>query len=116
MRYRVTPCHGYMRVDVEGEYEFEVMVDMIKKVHAQRTEKSIKRVLVVLTAMKGTAPTMDVYRFGEMAAEMTSDARAAAVVNESQHDRFFDDVAFNRGANVGVFTDEEEALRWLMEK
>lgn len=44
--------------------------------------------------------------------------KRALLVSKSDDEmaNFFEDVAVNRGQNVKVFTDEEEAINWLQQK
>lgn len=58
--------------------------------------------------------TMDMFRAGEDAAAMAGLCiRIAFVAREDMLDSFFANVAYNRGANVGVFKDMDNAREWL---
>ena len=58
--------------------------------------------------------TMATFRAGEDAAVLSRFGfRVAIVAREDMLDPFFEDVAFNRGGNVGVFTDIDTARNWL---
>ncbi|MGW8247374.1 MAG: hypothetical protein ACWGOV_04615 [Acidiferrobacterales bacterium] len=58
--------------------------------------------------------TISIFRAGEDAAVLsTFGLRVAIVAREDMIDSFFEDVAFNRGGNVGVFTDMDTARIWL---
>ena len=60
--------------------------------------------------------TMSIFRAGEDAAALNRFGfRVALVAREDMLDPFFADVAFNRGGNVGVFTDIDTARTWLQE-
>lgn len=58
--------------------------------------------------------TMAIFHAGEDAAALSSfGLRVAIVAREDMIDSFFEDVAFNRGGNIGVFTDTDAARDWL---
>lgn len=60
--------------------------------------------------------TMEIFHAGEDAAVLSRHGlRVAIVAREDIIDPFFEDVAFNRGGNIGVFTDMDAARNWLLQ-
>lgn len=61
--------------------------------------------------------TMGLFQAGTDAAHLTrSGLRIALLARPDMLDPFFEDVARNRGGDVGVFTDADAARAWLMER
>ena len=76
--------------------------------------KNCKLVLVDARDLRIRLDTMEIFRAGEDAAALRSyGLRVALVAREEMIDPFFEDVTFNRGGNVGVFTDIDTARDWL---
>jgi len=60
---------------------------------------------------------MALFRAGQDAPFLTRiGLRVALLTRNDQRDRFFDDVTFNRGGLMGIFTELEPALAWLHEE
>ncbi len=74
------------------------------------------KVLVDARELEISMETMDLFRSGsDLAGIAEPGFRAAMVTRPELIDRFFEDVAANRGACVCVFTDVGEARAWLGE-
>jgi hypothetical protein len=59
--------------------------------------------------------TMEIFELGEDAVTLTRQGlRVALVARQDMIDRLFEDVAFNRGGIIGVFTNMDEARDWVL--
>lgn len=75
-----------------------------------------KKALIDATDLEADLGTMGLFRAGQDAAALTFlGLRVAIVAKEAMVDRFFEDVAANRGGNIRVFTDMDAARDWLRE-
>ena len=76
-----------------------------------------KKALIDARDLQTDFDTMDLFRAGEDAPFLTrSGLRVALLARNDQRDRFFDDVAFNRGSLMGIFTDQGAALEWIQKE
>jgi len=58
--------------------------------------------------------TAELFRSGEDAASLTGEGlRIAFLAGKDMLSPFFDDVVYNRGGKIGVFTDIKKARAWL---
>jgi hypothetical protein len=110
----------FLHVKCSGEFEPAVFVNACKEALSFASEKKIAAILIDGTRLTGERiTTMDRFKIGEEFAKLQHSlpfvARVAVVGNEPLVDpnRFGETVAVNRGASGKVFTDMEEATRWL---
>ena len=76
-----------------------------------------KKALIDTRDLQIDFDTMALFRAGRDAPFLTSSGlRVALLARNDQRDRFFDDVAFNRGSLMGIFTDQGAALEWIQKE
>jgi hypothetical protein len=91
----------------KGQNLFQPLVD------ACATHKCDKA-LIDARDLQVNMDTLEMFQAGEDVVSVTSKGlRTAILAREDMLDRFFEDVAVNRGAIVKVFTDLETARDWL---
>jgi hypothetical protein len=72
------------------------------------------KALVDARELKVDFDTLTLYQVAEDAAHLAQvDLRVALLAREDMIDPFFADVAYNRGALIGIFTDVSAATDWL---
>lgn len=113
----------YLLVTVEGWYSLSNTIAFFKTAidHTLLHEK--KSLLIDVNNITGTIPLTDRFKFSESITgyfiefALGKIHRVAIVGQEPiiDHDRFGETVARNRGLNVYVFTDLQQAIQWLAE-
>jgi hypothetical protein len=109
---------------VTGDFSRAEALETIDPTLEVLIQHSLRKVLVDIRQVKGNPSTMDRYAFSVALAEKFNKAcRAGAdprtrfgfVGNEPmvEKDRFGETVAVNRGLNLKVMEDMDEALQWL---
>lgn len=84
---------------------------LIDACHAHERKKAI----VDARELQTDFDTMEIFELGESAVTLTRHGlRVALVARQNMLDRLFEDVAFNRGGVIGVFTDMDEARDWVL--
>lgn len=104
---------GYLRVTQSGGPEFDRALRAIDRIAAEAAKRHAERVLIDARAIPGRRSTLDKLRLGEAAAARMH-FKCAVISNPEDADHFLETVARNRGMNGLVFTDEREALAWLL--
>jgi len=90
-----------------GANLFQPLIDECQSHHC-------KLALIDARNLRVNFSTMAIFHAGEDAAVLSQfGLRVAIVAREEMIDSFFEDVAFNRGGNIGVFTDVDAARDWL---
>ena len=78
------------------------------------SEYGCKKVLIDARDLELHFKTIDLFRAGKDAASLASlGIRIAFLTRETMIDPFFDDVAYNRGGQICVFTSIDSAQDWL---
>ena len=106
---------GYLRVTVSvtGVPELGRALRAIERIASEVARRHAERVLIDARAIPGRRSTLDKFRLGEAAAARLR-FKCALISSLEDADHFTETVARNRGANGLVFTDEREALAWLL--
>ncbi len=110
----VTADHGFVRMTVSGPYTRARFGRLIQRVADEAGSRGIPRTLVDLTAVPLSLSTMDRYEIGVAAGRLLLGIKVAVIATRAVVDHFAETVARNRGAVVGVFTEEAAALKWLL--
>jgi hypothetical protein len=85
-------------------------------------ENNIKLFLADCTTMSGGHSVMDLYGLIEMfeILKIERDVKEAVIMTSLQDSideiRFYETACKNRGFNVRIFKDKDEAVAWLIEK
>ena len=111
----VTEGPGFVRITVSGPSTGARLRRLLERVVAESESRGMARVLVDGREVPPPIPTTDKYDIGVATARALDSRTKLAVLGRPVIiDHFFETVARNRGANVGVFTDEKAALEWLV--
>lgn len=107
---------GYLVIAVEGDYEIGDMKRMIQGLMVESEKRGFDRALVDISKIEGPIKQFDRFLIGQHAAELWRPRLRVAVVYRAEEiNRFTEEVATSRGANMRIFPDVESALHWLME-
>jgi hypothetical protein len=103
-------------VRLAGDYTLDGFKRVIDEIRVETERRGCERVLVDTTAMVlQDLPFLDRYEMGRYAAEIWGHRiKGAVIVRADLLTGFVETVAVNRGARVGVFVDEGQALAWLL--
>jgi hypothetical protein len=111
----VAPRDAYLEVRATGKYSLPDALEAFSRMarEAERLQRS--RILLDMTGLAGDLPTMDRYQSGVHAANVLRGVRRMAVVGSRalRYTGFFEDTASNRGLEVRIFFERDEALAWL---
>jgi len=105
---------GYLAYTVAGPWTLQNTYALIDSIKQETGRHGVTRVLVDMRATEGLPSDMDRYKWGVRAAEVLGGRVRVAVLGRSEQiNRFGENTAVNRGADVNTLTDPDEALRWL---
>ena len=107
---------GYLYVEISGAFDRFRAKEFIRQVFQSAQSQSLSRVLVDIRNMEGSIPTMARFEMARfLATEQKAVLRVAVLKLPEQvpDDKFFENVAGNRGLSAKVTTDLEIALEWL---
>ena len=108
---------GVVFARLSGEYPNELLQqgeNLFKPLVEVCSTHKCKRAVIDARDLQVNFDTMAIFQAGEDAAFTTrAGYRIAVITNEGMIDPFFENVAFNRGGNIGIFTEMDAALAWL---
>ncbi|HME01083.1 MAG TPA: hypothetical protein VKM93_27695 [Terriglobia bacterium] len=105
---------GYLFVGVVGEYGRMDSCDLIHRVKEESKNSGYQNVLLDTTGLAGPIPHLDMFELGVHCAEVWKAAFRIAIISRAGGiNKFFEDVARNRGVRVLVAANQDEAIHWL---
>lgn len=105
-------------IAVHGELDLPLLKRLASDIVKQLTEHDCKRILNDLRNAKPTSKKIDIYQMPEEAekAGIGHSCKRALVVGDKAPDFYFLETVFvNRGYDVKMFANPDEALDWLFE-
>jgi len=106
--------HLYMTVS--GEYDLQDFKSYVRIIRDTCEQEQIFKTIMNTLDIKGIdVPTIERYFMGVEVAEQLSFRIKLAIVWHKEYTNYIGEiVAINRGGNVGVFANDEAAMKWLI--
>ncbi len=108
---------GYLHATVTGTRSARNAARFLREVHEACVSRGISAALMEI---RFSGPSLDPGSIYKVIADGSADARTlrkiaylATTPTDPQQPKFAETVAVNRGVNVRLFTEAEEAKRWL---
>jgi hypothetical protein len=106
---------GLLRITLRGPSTRENLLEVLTRIVADTKSQNVWRVLLDARDLSTSPSTQGRYELGVEFARLADRRMSMAVVGRAEMvDHFFETVARNRGGAVRVFTDETDALHWLL--
>lgn len=117
----IEPRQSYLYVIATGNFDLYAAQNSFRKIFSAVAQHNLSKVLIDLRPLEGNMSTMDRFSLAEFVSserfehEGTVAVRLAVVGKHPivEPQRFGETVARNRGVNVCVMTDIDDALEWL---
>lgn len=105
---------GYLYVEYSEPYNFSKLIDLMKEVIAFCETKNYQKFLVNIVNMTGKVSSMDRFELAIKAVPLFQlKGKYAIVYRKEEINRFAENVGVNRGLNARIFSDMDEAMKWL---
>ncbi len=108
---------GYVSLTLSGSVTLEDLEGGRDRAVALLDKHRCRRLLVDATREQRKQPVLDDYSFTSQLGEQFPPGTVHAVVvraNEKEYMRFVENVAVNRGVDMQLFLDRDQALKWLV--
>jgi len=115
---RIIQEEAYIRFDYTGEFSEVLGKQCIDAMVEACSQVQISKALLDCRNMTGEIQIFGSYMVAEYGVKMIGIiSKTALVGREDQmlHGNFVENVAVNRGVNLKIFTDADEAIDWLKE-
>lgn len=119
MRYEIQydADRNCLLIHIQGTMEASELPGLASDLVALTERHKCERLLNDIREVELRLSTLDIYDIPELAIESGLSPRvrrALLVTSDQKESAFFETVSMNRGQNVRVFTDFDEAMSWLM--
>jgi hypothetical protein len=107
----------HLLVTVSGTFSPELSMESIDAMVTAAKKEDCKMILLDCRPMGGEIGVLERFesgRYGALTIPRTFKIALLARKDQVSPDKFFQTVARNRGVNLTVFTENDEALGWLM--
>ena len=106
--------NGYLYVEYSEPYQFNKLIDLMKEVLVVCETECYQKFLVNIKGMTGKVATMERFELAMKGVSLFRfKGKYAIVYRKEEINRFAENVGANRGLNALMFSDMDEALKWL---
>ena len=124
MKMRVKPSRGYLTIELSGEFDLNLFIDLMPRILDACASRGTSKLLLDARPLRGGASMTDRYFFAETFARLYKERRVAGTVKHVQFamlaksplldpQRFGEKVATARGLQLKAFAKLWEARAWL---
>lgn len=114
MELQILEVDTHLSIKAVGQYSLADLYDLFVRVKEESEKRGDKKVILDVTGVAGAVPVMDMHMLGEHCSRVWKlPFRIAIVSPEWGVNRFFENVAWNRGIRLAVVPDEASAMKWL---
>jgi len=114
LEMQVQETNGHLSIKAVGPYSLVGLRDLFDRVKAESEKRVDREVILDVTEVAGTIPVMDMHVLGEHCSRVWKlQFRIAIVAQEDGLNKFFENVARNRGVQVAVVPNQGAAIAWL---
>ena len=107
----------YLKLIVSGEQTHEDNRALVVKIIESCVEHKLGQVVVDIRGLRGQPGVISDYELATFSVEqgLSVIKKAALVYRQENYEftSFFETVAINRGLNVKIFVEEDEAVAWI---
>jgi len=118
MDVKIEPQPDHLYAVGSGSFDHAQLEGVLKEIFVAASTHGLRKILIDIRTVVGPISALARYEAGETAAKLQREPIRLVVLGSETHlwpDRFFENVANNRGVKTFVTTDMAEALRWLRE-
>ncbi len=106
--------NGYLYVEYSEPYQFNKLIEMMHEVLAVCEKESYQKFLVDISKMEGKVAPMERFELAVKGASLFQyKGKYAFVYRKEEINRFAETVGVNRGLNARIFSDMNDAMKWL---
>ena len=106
--------NGYLYVEYSEPYQFNNLIDLMKEVITFCKTENHQKFLVNIVNMTGKVSAMERFELATKAVLLFQyKGKYALVYRKEEINRFAENVSVNRGLNARIFSDMDEAMKWL---
>ena len=114
LEVQILETDTYLSITAAGEYSRVYLLDLFDRVKVESEARAGSKVILDITEVTGTIPIMDMHGLGEHCSKSWKQPFKVAIVSPANGlNKFFENVARNRGVQLAVVPDHARAIDWL---
>ena len=104
----------HLSIKAAGQYSLANMYDLFARAKIESVKHAYRGIILDVTEVAGPIPIMDMHVLGESCSRIWNlRLRVAIVSAEGGLNKFFENVARNRGAQIAVVPNQGTAVEWV---
>jgi|SRR5271157_1122567 len=104
----------HLSIKAVGQYSLANLHDLFDRVKKESENRANPRVILDVSGVAGAIPVLDMLVLGEHCARFWRPSLRAAIVSPvGGLNRFFENVARNRGVQIAVVPNQGAAIEWV---
>ena len=112
---KIVENKDFLEFIVKGPFDLPSLKEAVDALKDAQEKYNATRILVNANGLSGKLLELDRFRIGEYAAdELSRDVRFAMLAEDKRINKFFENVATNRGLDLIVVGNRQAALDWLL--
>ena len=111
LELQIREVDTHLSIRAVGQYSLASLEAVFDRAKEESEKRGLPRVILDVTGVAGTIPVMDKLALGEHCSKIWKpEFRMAIISTAGGVDRFFENVAWNRGAQLAVVPNQAAAL------
>jgi hypothetical protein len=112
--YSLHDEEGFLACEFIGEPDLDKLKAFANAIFAHIKDQGTRSILIDALRVETSPDNRDRFLYGEYIAQFFKNYRIALVIRKEFINRSFENVAWNRGVDINIFDNREEAMRWLI--
>jgi len=114
LEVQIQEADAYFSIKAVGPYSLVNLYDLFDRVKEESEKRGAQPVILDITEVAGTIPTMDMYMLGVYCYRvLKSSIRIAIIFPDARANNFLENVTRNRGLQVAVVPNHDAATKWV---
>jgi len=115
LEVKISEKKDYLEFIVKGTFDLPSLKEAVDAL--KDAQEKFNKILVDATGLSGELVELDRFGIGEYAADILfRGVKFAMIAEDKRINKFFENVATNRGLNVIVVDNKKAALDWLLKE
>ena len=113
-KLQINEMDAYLSIKAIGSYTLPDLRDFLDRAAEEAEKRGYRPVLLDIYEVTGSVPILDMFELVEHCASVWNRRiRVAILTRDGGLDKFFENVARNRGIALAIVPNQDAALAWL---
>jgi hypothetical protein len=114
LEVQIHEVNAHLSIKAAGTYSLPNLYELFAKVKEETENRADRGVILDITEVEGAISVLDMLVLGEYSSKYWKQGFKVAIVTPASGlNKFFENVARNRGVQLAVVSNESMAMAWL---